>query len=66
MGLLQSTASQDELLCYESQSEAPAEIEGTKTDYLVEHGGPLNAARGIMLAAVLGGFVWAAILWALL
>jgi hypothetical protein len=66
MGLLDSPATQEKLLCYERQYSLPLESDWTRTAYLADDGDPLSAARGIILAAALGSSAWALILWALL
>ena len=66
MGLLKSLATQDELLSYERQGEAPVEGEWAKTAHLDDDSDPLSGARGVMWGVVLGSLIWAVILWALL
>ncbi len=66
MGLLKSLATQDELLSYERQGEAPVDGEWAKTAHLHDDSAPLSAARGVVLGVVLGGVIWAVILWVLL
>ena len=62
MALLESTATPD--LAYDWESMAPAKGETSARDD--RSGDPLNAARGMALATVLGSMVWAVILWGLL
>jgi hypothetical protein len=66
MGLLQSPATQDELLYYERQYEAPSKGEWARTANPVDDGSPLSAARGIVLAAALGSLAWVVIPWVLM
>lgn len=66
MGLLERPAAPDALLDTEWQSKAPADGEGATTAHVRDAGDPLSAARGTLLAAVLGGVIWAPILWVLL
>ncbi len=66
MGLLERTPTQDELLSHETQSEAPAVGKWAKAAQLDDDSDPLSAARGVAVGVLLGGIIWAAILWALL
>ena len=65
MGLLDSPATQEALLCYERQYNLPLKSDWTRAAYLADDGDPLGAARGIILAVALGSSAWALILWAL-
>jgi hypothetical protein len=62
MALLEPTATAD--LAYDWDSTAPADGERSMRDD--RSSDPLNAARGMALAAALGGMMWAVILWGLL
>ena len=66
MGLVERTPTQDELLSHDTQSEAPAESEWAKTAHLDDDSDPLRAARGVVVGVLLGGIIWAMILWVLL
>ncbi len=66
MSLVEQTPTQDELLSHEAQNEAPAEGEWAKTAHLDDDSDPLSAARGVVFGVLLGGIIWAVILWALL
>ncbi|HEX9770391.1 MAG TPA: hypothetical protein VGA50_14555 [Kiloniellales bacterium] len=66
MGLLKRPVTQDELLIYEGRSKDPAEGQDTKIAGTGDDGDPLSAARGTVLAVVLGGIIWAVVLWVLL
>ena len=63
MGLVERTPTQDELLAHETQSEAPAEGEWVKAALLDDDSDPLSPARGVVVGVLLGGIIWAAILW---
>ena len=66
MSLLERTPTQDELLSGGTPSEAPAVGEWAKAANLDDDSDPLSAARGAMWGVVLGGIIWAVILWVLL
>jgi hypothetical protein len=74
MGLLERPTSPDMLLDTKWQSNAPADDEGPTAAHVEEPiaahvrdvGDPLSAARGTLLAVVLGGVFWAPVLWVLL
>jgi hypothetical protein len=66
MDLLQSPATQDELLYYEQQYEAPSKGEWARTANPVDAGHPLSAARGVVLAAASGSIAWAVVPWVLM
>ncbi len=65
MGLVERTPTQDELLSRGTPSEAPAVGEWAKPAVLDDDSDPLSAARGVAVGVLLGGIIWAAILWAL-
>jgi hypothetical protein len=65
MGLLNRSATQEELLSHETQSEAPADSEWVKTAHLDDDSDPLSAARGVVWGVLLGGIIWVVILWVL-
>ena len=66
MGLVEQTPTQDELLSHETQNQAPAEGDWAMTAHLDDDGDPLSAARGVAWGVLLGGAMWAIILWVLL
>ena len=66
MGLLRRLDAEDELLSYEWHSEPPAKSETAQTADLDDDSDPLSAARSALWGVILGGIMWAAILWALL
>jgi len=66
MGLVERTSTQDELQSYERQSEAPAEGEWVNAAHPDDDSDPLGAARGVVVGVLLGGIIWAVILWVLL
>ncbi len=66
MGLVERTPTQDELLSHEPQSEAPAEGEWARAAHPGDASDPLSAARGVVVGMLLGGIIWAVILWVLL
>ena len=66
MGSLDHPVAQNELQLLEKQYSLPLEGRWTETREAAADGHPLDAARGIVLAAGLGGLFWAAILWAVL
>ena len=66
MGLVERTPTQDELLSRGTQSEAPAEGEWVKAAHPDDARDPLSAARGVVVGVLLGGIIWAVVLWALL
>ncbi len=66
MAVLDCPAAQDELIGYAPRFDAPFEDERTKTADPAADGHLAGAARGILLAAGLGSFFWAGVLWALL
>ena len=66
MGLVERTPTQDELLSHETQNQAPAEGDWAKTAHLDDDSDPLSAARGVAWGVLLGGGMWAIILWVLL
>jgi hypothetical protein len=66
MGLPQHSTITDELRRFDIEGGAPAERKATEVDRAIHDGDPLSAARGIALAVVLGGLVWAVILWIVL
>ncbi len=66
MGLVERTPTQDELLFHDTPSQAPAEGEWAKAAHLDDDSDPLRAARGVVVGVLLGGIIWAVILWVLL
>ena len=66
MGLVERTPTQDELLSRGTPGEAPAVDEWVKTAHLDDDSDPLSAARGVAVGVLLGGIIWAVILWVLL
>lgn len=66
MGLPQHSTMSEDLCHFDIERTAPAESKRAEIDHSIEDGDPLSAARGIALAVVLGGFMWAAILWVVL
>ncbi len=66
MGLLNRSATQEELLSHETQSEELADSEWVKTVHLDDDSDPLSAARGVVVGVLLGGIIWAMILSVLL
>ena len=64
MGLHKSST-QDDLVSYERDSEAPAEESWGLIAGLRDDGNRLAAARGVALGAVLGGIICAVVLWVL-
>jgi hypothetical protein len=63
---LQEISTQDEPLSHETQSKAPAEDSKGLIAGLHDDGNRLAAVRGIMIGAVLGGTIWAVVLWVLI
>ncbi len=66
MGLVERTPTQVELLSHETQSEMPVESEWAKTAHLDDASDPLSAARGAVWGVLLGGIIWAVVLWVVL
>ncbi len=64
MGLHKSST-QDELVSYERDSEAPVEDSRGLIAGLRDDSNRLAAARGVALGAVLGGIICALVLWVL-
>jgi hypothetical protein len=66
MALLERPATRDELLYYERRGRPPAESERTRIEGLLAGSDLIGGARGVLLAAVLGGIVLANLNWALI
>jgi hypothetical protein len=66
MALLERPATRDELLYYERHSGPPVESERTRIADRLAGSGLIGGARGVLLAAVLGGTVLAILNWALI
>lgn len=66
MGSLDHPVAQDALQLLEKQYSLPLEGRWTETHEAAAGDHPSDAARGIVLAAGLGGLFWAAILWLVL
>jgi len=66
MSLVEQTPTQDEPLSNEMDSETPEEDSGGLIAGLRDDGNRNAATRGIMIGTVLGGIIWAVILWVLL
>ena len=66
MGLLKRPATHDDMLVYEGRSNAPDDGPSTKVAATDDGGDPLSAARGAILGVVMGGIIWAVVLWVLL
>jgi hypothetical protein len=66
MGLVEQTPTHDGLLSHDTQSQAPAAGEWAKAAHLDDDRDPLRAARGVVMGVLLGGIIWAVILWVLL
>lgn len=69
MGRIDQTIDRKSLAPYGRPNESPANVERPAlTDPLYDnppYDDPLAAARGVVCGALLGAFLWAAILWAL-
>ncbi len=66
MGLVEQTPTHDGLLSHDTQRQAPAAGEWAKAAHPDDDSDPLRAARGVVVGALLGGIIWAVILWVLL
>jgi hypothetical protein len=66
MGLVEQTPTKNELLARELQVETLVEAERAQAFPLYDDRNPLSAVKGVVIGVVLGGILWAAILWALL
>lgn len=66
MALVETAAIPERVLFYDRQCDLPADAESFKAADAGDAGGRSSAARGILLATLFGGLVWAAIIWALL
>jgi hypothetical protein len=66
VALLERPATRDELLFYERRSRPPATSERTKVAIPLAGSDLIGGARGVLLAAVLGGIVLAILNWALI
>ena len=62
---LHKNSTQDELVSYERDSEAPAEYSRGIIAGLRDDSNRLAAARGVALGTVLGGIICALVLWVL-
>lgn len=66
MGLPKHSTITEDLCHFDIEESAPAESKRAEADYPIEEKDPISAARGISLAVVLGGLMWAVILWIVL
>ena len=66
MSLVEGAVLQDDAFLYDPQSATPADCLAAEAADARDGGDPLGAARGILLAALLGGLFWTGILWAVL
>ena len=65
MGQLRRVDTKDELLFYEWPGEASAKPETARIVDLDDDGDHLSAATGAFWGVILGGLMWAVILWVL-